>query len=90
MANYPLRSLSEVIPAEHAPIALAWFAHQLHMTADQRDNALRVMARLGASGEVIAAYREATNDLRDLADRWEFELAGHAPRIPEQRKDNGE
>lgn len=39
MPGYTLKSLAKVIPAEHAPIALAWFAQQPRTTADLRDAA---------------------------------------------------
>lgn len=72
----PLTDLAEVIPQRHARIALAWFSAQLHVVADRRDlDEIRLVRNLGAPGTDLAAHRVATLQLRELADRWDNELA---------------
>lgn len=65
------KPLSELVPPEYLPAVQDWLATQIRLTADARDVAAEVtMPQLGISGEVIAAHRQATAELRALADRW--------------------
>ena len=70
----PLTPLREVLtnPGD-VPAVLAWLAGQIRLVADSRDYAEAGMTRLGIGGEAIAAYHEATADLRDLAARYAYD-----------------
>lgn len=77
MKREGLSSLAEVIPAEYAVLAMAWMAARIRDAADARDNADKIMRDSTlkiASPQARAMFREASDDLRDLGESWEYEL----------------
>lgn len=70
-----LERLSEVIPTEFAVLALVWFACELHDLANHREAQASAQQLLAVHPCAIDAFREATLDLRDLADRYDCTLA---------------
>ena len=75
----PLTPLREVLttPSDE-PAVMAWIASRIRFECDGRDFAMEGMARIGVDGESIAAYREATGDLRDMASRYAYDARGAA------------
>lgn len=64
------RQLSEVVPFDLEAPVLAWLAREVERQCVIRDDQLDTMLRLSGNGREIAAYREATEDLRLMAWSW--------------------
>lgn len=74
-ASSAITELSELIGDRYAVIAAMYLATAVHEMCNARDITMLAQYPLGFTPEQIAAHREATRDLRDLADRWDGELA---------------
>lgn len=85
MNRPPLTRLAEVIPVEHAVMALVWFANELCVECHRRDVQAIAQHDLGVSPLARQAFMEATRDLRDLADRYDHALADDHKHWPEGR-----
>jgi len=71
-----LERLSEVIPPEHAVMALAWFANDLNVLCNHRDAQTFMQRILDVHPCTVEAFLEATRDLRSVADGYDHELSG--------------
>lgn len=69
MRYVALKQLEELIPAEHAQVALMWAAQQINFQCDIRD------AVRHADPAEERAYVEATHDLRRMGESWDREVA---------------
>jgi len=65
-----MNGLAAILPAEYVQPVGEWLNSQLATLIADRARAENLMRTLGASGETLAAYRDATDDIRDLAARW--------------------
>lgn len=75
MKSEALKSLSGVIPEQHAILAITWFANEIDLLAIRRDAVEYDLAISGASPEAVTAWHEATNDLHTLAHAMDWSLA---------------
>ena len=67
-------ALADLIPAQYVPVMRNWLATQILLTCDARDAATdRTLPQLGLPDDAIAAHRQATAELRAVAERWTCE-----------------
>lgn len=69
-ADLSRRYLSEVVPLDVEAPVKAWLAGQVERQCMVRDEWLHTMRLLGVGGVELVAYKEATDDLREMARRW--------------------